>query len=601
MNEDLKIIKKYYGEKMMHLCRQLFPTLLEQEGLLSRILLDIFAPTKFLYDDIVEMDGIKSFQDFIFYVANLDEDNKFKTNKTPKQLLKEIGYELYECKSENDIQKFKRYYAHGEELCTFDGGRLNYCHVFFAVKQNAEKLKRSKFKNPERQDEYGTSVISIQFTKGKINTLSIKNRYNHTVSNPDATFSNNLENIIEGLTDSFQKEYNLNINQNISKNFCLSNYVKANDKKYYKYNHEINNIYYCPNNIIIDRSEVKQLPKEKYIVLDYFIIDLVNKKIETYDKKIKDSFLDDLKDIEKIDVYKTKNTTNKRIEILSKDGKLAIIEIDEKNRIIGYKNENIINIKDNFLYKNKSLKRLEASKLETCGNYFLIKNIDLEYIYIPKLKEVGNNFLSYNKELKSLYAFELKKVGNYFLENNTDLYDIIVPKLKEVGNSFLISNYALLKFRAPKLEKVGNNFISSNEFLKSIFLPSLIKIGDDFLYFNHKLRNIDLPSVEKIGDNFMLSNSLLNEINIPNAKKIGNDFLRNNIGLRKISIPNVIEIGMYFLYKNKIIEEIYMPMVKTILGGFLYSNKSIKILQFNELQRIGIEFLLNNKNVCSKI
>ena len=28
MNKDLKVIKKHYGEKMMHLCRELFPTLL---------------------------------------------------------------------------------------------------------------------------------------------------------------------------------------------------------------------------------------------------------------------------------------------------------------------------------------------------------------------------------------------------------------------------------------------------------------------------------------------------------------------------------------------------------------------------------------------
>ena len=28
MNSDLKIIKKYYGEKMMHLCRKNFSTIL---------------------------------------------------------------------------------------------------------------------------------------------------------------------------------------------------------------------------------------------------------------------------------------------------------------------------------------------------------------------------------------------------------------------------------------------------------------------------------------------------------------------------------------------------------------------------------------------
>ena len=30
--DDLKLIKKHYGEKMAHLCRDLFPTLLEEEG-----------------------------------------------------------------------------------------------------------------------------------------------------------------------------------------------------------------------------------------------------------------------------------------------------------------------------------------------------------------------------------------------------------------------------------------------------------------------------------------------------------------------------------------------------------------------------------------
>lgn len=44
MNYDLKKIKKYYGEQMMHLCRELFPTILDEEGTLSRIMLDHFAP-----------------------------------------------------------------------------------------------------------------------------------------------------------------------------------------------------------------------------------------------------------------------------------------------------------------------------------------------------------------------------------------------------------------------------------------------------------------------------------------------------------------------------------------------------------------------------
>ena len=77
-----------------------------------------------------------------------------------------------------------------------DYEKLNTDYVFFAIKDNCDMLRRENFKNPDRQDEYGVSVISIQFSRGSINHLSIKNRYNHTVDNPDCTFNNNLDNII---------------------------------------------------------------------------------------------------------------------------------------------------------------------------------------------------------------------------------------------------------------------------------------------------------------------------------------------------------------------------------------------------------------------
>ena len=54
MNNDLKIIKKKYGEKMMHFCRDLFPTILEIEGLLPKLLMDNFNENLYLFDDIVK-------------------------------------------------------------------------------------------------------------------------------------------------------------------------------------------------------------------------------------------------------------------------------------------------------------------------------------------------------------------------------------------------------------------------------------------------------------------------------------------------------------------------------------------------------------------
>ncbi len=45
MNQDLKMIKKKYGESMMHFCREHFSTLLETEGLLQTLLLKHFHPS----------------------------------------------------------------------------------------------------------------------------------------------------------------------------------------------------------------------------------------------------------------------------------------------------------------------------------------------------------------------------------------------------------------------------------------------------------------------------------------------------------------------------------------------------------------------------
>ena len=163
MKSDLEIIKKKYGEEMSHLCRKLFPTILENEGELVKILLSNFNPTKFLYEDLVEENQACAFKDYIYKIKYSENEYK-ELDISPEELLKKAAYKLYECKSEEDIQKFTRYYEEDEKLCTFNGGRLKTDYVFFAVRQDALDLCRRDFEDPERQDDYGTSVISIQFS-----------------------------------------------------------------------------------------------------------------------------------------------------------------------------------------------------------------------------------------------------------------------------------------------------------------------------------------------------------------------------------------------------------------------------------------------------
>jgi hypothetical protein len=492
MPEDLKLIKNKYGENMAHLCRELFPTILEKEGLLFSLLSNHFAYSKYLYDDIVGNHLEVAFQDYIYKFINIERKEKSST-KSPYELMREAGYTLYKCETEEEVQSFKKYYSQYEELCTFKGGRLNRCHVFFAVKDNIDEIKRENFPNPSRQDKYGTSVISIQFTKGENNILSIKNRYNCQVKNPDATFSNNLDTIIPGLTKSFENFYHFNISFQ-AYDFEMPGYVKANDGKFYKYNYEIMNTYYCPNNIIIDNFEVKRdyEDKARYIVLDYFILDLQKKEIALYDN-ISDSFLDGLQNIERVTISKSKEDSHKQI-IINDD---IVIEIDETDKIVSYTNQKIKNIGNNFLQYNAALKNISLSNLETVENNFLLSNQCLTSISFPKLRTVGNNFLFDNVHLTNVSLSNLEAVGNNFLHDNRDLSTISFPKLETIGNSFLLENVSLTNISMPSLKTVGNTFLMRNRILETLSLFNLEQVGDYFLYSNPKFQHVSLEDIKE--------------------------------------------------------------------------------------------------------
>ncbi len=527
MDKELKKIKKLYGEAMMHFCRDNFALILETPDLLFNILTSNFHPTHELYKDLEKNNLLLKFKEFIYASTNTKEEKMVEVMKTPKELMAQAGYDLYECLTEDDIQKFRKYYAKDEELCTFRTHRLRTNRVFFAVKRNVKDIKRENFKYPKRQDEYGTSVISIQFTKDGTNTLSIKNRYNHTVSNPDATFSNDLDNIIPGLTKSFEEYYDLKqLYQN--KKFEIPNYVKANDGKFYKYNYEIDNIYYCPDNIIIDNYAVKKYAKEKYLILDYYILDLVNQEIKPYEKfrkyRIPDSFIESIGEIKKVEI---KNEgEEKKILITPVDGEIVEIGLDKLNRLISCKNNNVKEIKSNFLFFNEYLNKLEMNNVETIEDNFLACNNTLKKINLPNVKSIGDNFLGDNEKLKNLS----------------------MPNLETIGCNFLYGDLALEKINLPKLRKVKYSFIHYNENLKELILPNLEEVGDNFLIENTKLTTLDLPKLKTVGDNFLTYNEVLETVYLPSLETAGIEFLSiyTDCALRVFIAPKLKELNDYY-------------------------------------------------------
>ena len=506
-SKELNRIKKLYGEKFMHLCRSIFPTLLEQEGLLTEVLKSTFATnSRTLYDDIVNYYLEEEFKNYIYSKVDVEkEKSEIIGEKTPYQLLDENGYNLYECNSEEEIQSFKKYYKSGEELCTFRGNRLNRCVVFFAVKKDAEEIKREDFNKPKREDEYGTSVMSIQFTKSQNSTVSIKNRYNHTVNNPDATYGNDLNKIAPGLTQSFKKllsERGLTLNSSNIEAFSIPGYVVADDGKYYKYNMEINGNYYCPGNVIIDHGNVIKLEPEKQELIDYFILDKENKTLSLYDISLgRDSFIDGFKNIDSIEMANNNNSEQKTKTITIKEkssDKPITIEINkESNSIIGYTNENLTNLGDNFLGYNEKLSKLVA----------------------PNVTSIKYGVLQNNKGLEKFEAPNLKEIGDCFLRYNVQLSNIEVPNVTYIGNGVLENNKEIEKFEASNVKKIGDDFLKYNEKLREFKVPNVTCIGNEVLENNKSLKKIDAPNAEWIGFYFLTNNTKLSEFNVPNLTK----------------------------------------------------------------------------------
>lgn len=576
MNNDLKIIKKKYGEKMMHFCRDLFPTILETEGLLPKLLMDNFNENHYLYDDIVKNEMQLEFKNFIFNLVIKDDKREIHINRTPEELMDEAGYVLKECLTEEEIQEYTKYYIDNESLCTFRNmelygfSRLHTNRVFFAIRKDVDKINRNDFLLPRREDDYGTSVLSIQFSRDETHSVSIISRYNHSVYNPNATYSNNLDEIISGLTDSFAKYKDLQ-QKCPTDEFDLEGYVKAKDGKMYKYNYEVDGIYYCPDNLVIKLGILKQYDKSRYLVLDYFILDLKEKDIINSDT-LCDGFTRCISKIEKITIENI--GSNKRVTITGDNDKSMILELDEFNCIVKLSMKNVRNIENNFLYYNRDLKELDAKDIIAVSDQFLMCNNGIKSLKLDNLISVGNSFMYANEVLEECSFNELQRVGSWFLGYNKSLKDL----------------------ELPNLELTGSDFMEYNENLESIKLDKLRRIHYNFLYHNKKLKELYIPNVEEISNYCLQCCDGLKDVVLPKVKTIGTSFLYSAKDIERFYAPNLETLSNYSLNCAKKIGNMYTPNLRQVGTNVLFSLEDIKEYDFSSLEEYPNTFMYEYEN-----
>ncbi len=485
-NEDLEIIKDKFGEKFMHLCRSLFPKILETKGLLPKIILEHFEPSRSLYDDLQNIEVQNNFKEYIYGFVDVEqEEPQIIEHKTPEQLLNEAGYDFYECTTDagpevsdevartlpnTDIQHYRQYYREDEVLCTiYRGGRLNSRRVFWIVKKNVDEIKRENFTTQNREDEYSLSVLSIQFDKhGRPEIIS---RYNHTVSAPNATLGNNLDWLVPGLENAFRETYGLKIERRKS-TLSIPGYVECGGK-HYKYNYEQNGTYYCENNVIIKADgTVVKLDPCKYLLFDKYVLDKQkgSLSLKLFDNRLEDNFCELVGEIEKIEIASEKDENNRKtgnqiIKIAPKQGENIFIKIDNCNRMIGYYNLNVVEMPDNCFEQCRYIKKIGLPNLTTMGNYCfnnnrLLTNVDisslttmgnkcfrfdksLEELHFPNLATCGNNCFKINKSLKTIDASNLTKCGFGCFNDNDNLISVVAQ---------IDSDSEIAKFLGDKLK-----------------------------------------------------------------------------------------------------------------------------------------------------
>lgn len=577
LNKDLKYIKKKYGEKMMHYCRECFPTILNVPGKLVEILNTHFYCVKdSLYNDIKENHKESEFNDFVYGNAGLKNEYDIRdVSKTPKELLDDAGYDLFECKTVEEVNSFKKYFILGEQLCTFldPASRLENKYVFFAVKKNILDIKREDYLIPDRQDEYGTSVISIQFTRDKNNHLSIKNRYNEVVNNPDSTFDNNLDNIIPGLTMSFYKAYGIREIYDENSEFQMEHYISIGGE-YYKYNYKLNDIYYCTNNIIALNGKVIKYDPEKYIIMDYFIIDLVNKKVDVFDNKLRDSFSEVIGKIKNIEIVRGEK--DKKVYITNEEDNIFELTLSFDNKLIGIKNNLIDKLPNRFLISGQYLKNMEFSNVREIGNDVLYANTDLEHFNLSKAEVIGNYFLANNIKLTNIDLNKTIMIGDDFLKRNIIVESINFDSLQRVGNSFMFSNKGLSSIVIPNLSYTGKCFFKSNDKVLFASFPSLQETGDFFMNDAKNLRMFEADNLRVSGDMFLMANKELDYISLPNLIKTGKLFLAANQIIMSVNLPNLSYLPKYFLRNAGGLESI--TLADDCTWDAIYNKKLLELM-----------------------
>ena len=549
--EMYKIIKKQNGEKFAKILRQ-------------NVLLDTPNLKHILEFAGVDAEDAKNLIPVLREI-NIKSKEKPETNqeqefRDPLELLNKAGYDAFYVNNLSQQNSIAKYFKQDEQLCTFrDSKRYKDYYIIHAVKKNIRDIKRPK--NPQRQDEYGTSVISIQIAKSG-GFISIKNRYNHTVDNPDATFNNNPDNIIRGLTASLKHKFGVDFmtqDVNIPDNYRL---VK---NQLVRFNYEVDNVYYGEK-YYFEGSEITKSNPDYEVMLDTVILNTKTGQVKNIRENTEESNID-------LAYVLNNEISGHKIKI-------------EKNKTT---NETIINIID----ENKNIKELARTKYgcitslhlyktSEIGTDFIRNNNTLKEFYAPKLKKMGRRCFECCKNLETLFIPELEEMDERCFNWNTMLKEFYAPKLKKMSACCFYNNRKIKKIYIPELEDMELGCFSQTDELIELIGPKLKKIGNGCFSYNAKLKKIYFPELEEMGLSVFANVKRLHEIIIPKLKEMNHNFTYSAMLVKTLYAPELESMGLNCFDETKIIKNLYAPKLRITKYTPKCILRNIKVTKFQD-------------------
>jgi len=494
---------------------------------------------------------------------NIHQTNQ--TNKTPFQLLEEAGYDAFYVDSLEKQNSIKPYFKEDEALCTFnDEERYQYYHIIHAVKKNVDSIKRENFNGiEEREDEYGTSVLSIQILKTG-GFIKICNRYNHTVEAPDNTFDSNPDNIIKGLTCALQRYFNVDFI--ISENPLPYDYTYQNGR-IFKFIDEMNNIYYGEE-FYLKNGVVYPVNKDYQLMANGFLIDFKQKKVFNITNS-EDNLFKVLKDELEgacLAVQKKEGKT-----LVFADGK-EILSIQEGNitKLSLYNTKKL----NHFLVRNFYLEEFYGYQVEEIRGKSFFNFCVLKKVVLPRCKKIDQSAFFNVKckiqaplmEKEGFYFFEkgivfVPKLKLFYLRGNLNVkmfkflnaqmanYDHFKVKKEEQGYIILADKKPFLRFKNNQLTgiylhkgcpKIDEGIIADLDYLEEFSSEKTIQVEAYNFLDCQRLKKVSLPNVEQIYlDNTFRHLASLEEVDLSSYKKENHHsiFGVNCPNLKRLKIP----------------------------------------------------------------